>query len=273
MIMIAAACATVQDPPGVWDGTVDADGPVEPGDEPTPEGPVDPAVEAPEDAPVETPGDPAVETPEDAPVETPADTPADVGTDEGSTGCTGTLLSVDFESGDGGFTESPGDTVWAWGAIGSGPPSSGHGNVWGTNLSGSYGACEDAYLASPSLDLSACGSVTLTLTLDIWYEYERFGLVYYDGCLVELWTGSSWVQLAPVGGWDERVDIYGCSGSVYVEGKECFAGESGGWVSKTFTGSLTSYPRDFRFRFVHGSDSDGHYDGAFVDNVLLTGSP
>jgi hypothetical protein len=97
--------------------------------------------------------------------------------------------------------------------------------------------------------------------------------VYYDGCLVELWSGSAWVQLAPVGGWDERVDIYGCSGSIYVEGKDCFAGESSGWVTKTFTGSLTSYPRDFRFRLVHGSDTDGHYDGAFVDNIQLTGSP
>jgi len=273
-VALAVACATVKEPPGVWDGTLDpgvdtplpdGDGPVEPGEDPVVDGPVDPPADPPPDTPAETPVD--------TPVETPADVPTDTGTDEGSTGCTGTLLSADFETGDGGFTESPGDTVWAWGAIGSGPPSSGHGNVWGTNLSGSYGACDDAYLTSPSLDLSSCGGTTLTLTLDIWYEYERYGLVYYDGCLMELWSGSAWVQLAPVGGWDERVDIYGCSGSVYVEGKDCFAGESGGWLTKTFTGSLTSYPRDFRFRFVHGSDSDGHYDGAFIDNILLTGSP
>jgi hypothetical protein len=245
-----------------WDSAVDT-----PSD-----GPLDTIADTAGDTSVDTAVDTSTDTAPDTALDTAGDTPVDTAGDDGSTGCTGTLLSSDFETGDGGFTESPGDTVWEWGAIVSGAPSSGHGNVWATNLSGNYGACENAFLTSTTLDLSACGGVTITLTFDTWYEYEQYGLVYYDGFLVEMWNGSAWVQVAPVGGWDHRVDIYGCSG-IHVEGKDCFAHESGGWLAKTFTSTLTSYPSDFKFRFVHGSDVDGHYDGAFIDNVLLTASP
>lgn len=232
----------------------------------------------PDDTTADTAGDTATDTAGDTAdtatdmagdtVDAPVDAPAD----DTTTGCSGTIFFTDLEADDGGFTESPGSTVWEWGAIVSGPPASGHGNVWATNLSGSYGACDNAFLTSPTLDISACSGTTVTLSFDAWYEYEQFGLVYYDGLLVEMWSGSTWVQIAPVGGWDHTIDIYGCSG-IYVDGKQCFAHRSGGWLVKTFTVTLTTYPSDYKFRFVHGSDSDGHYDGAFIDNVLLEGSP
>lgn len=269
------SCARISNPPGSLDGTVDpvveTDTAMDPAWDPPVDGISDPDPEAPVDAPTDLPADvPADPDPEDLP-DDPADAPADPPGDDGATACSGTIFSSDFETDNGGFTENPSTSVWDWGAIGAGPPVSGHGNVWATNLSGTYGSCQDASLTSPTIDLSACGGVTMTLTFETWYEYEKFGLVYYDGFLVEMWNGSTWTRIAPVGGWDHTISIYGCSG-IYVEGEDGFAHTSSGWVTKTFTVTLTSYPATFKFRFVHGSDVDGHYNGAFIDNVRLTGS-
>jgi len=236
-----------------------------------PDAPLDSPVDTGVDTTVDTGVDTLVDTGVDTTVDTGVDSPVDTVGDDGPGGCTGMLLAADFELSNGGFVETPGSSVWDWGTIGAGPSPGSHGKVWATNLSGTYGACDDAFLTSPAIDLSACSGVTLTLTFDTWYEYERYGLAYYDGFIVEFWNGSAWVKIAPVGGWDHTIQIYGCSG-IYVSGEDGFAYESGGWVVKTFTVSLTSYPSTFQLRFVHGSDSDGHYYGAYIDNVRLSAS-
>jgi hypothetical protein len=286
LLVLLASCAAVKEPhvsPDAPSDPVEEDATVvDDGDAAEPDVPVDTVpdtiadtsldtiVDTTVDTIADTTFDTIVDTEVDTVVDTTVDTIVDVPGDEGTTGCYGTMFSADFELDDGGFTETPSTSVWEWGTIGTGPPPGTHGKVWATNLSGSYGACDDAFLTSPRIDLSACGGRTLTLSFDTWYEYERVG-IYYDGYIVEFWNGASWAKIAPVGGWDHTINIYGCSG-IHVSGEEGFAGTSGGWLHKTFTLTLSSYPSTFQFRFVHGSDADGHYDGAFIDSVLITAS-
>ncbi len=233
---------------------------------------VDSATDTPVDTVVDTPVDTIVDSATDTPVDTAVDTVVDTAVDDGPAGCSGVLFSSDFEADNGGFTETPAGSVWDWGTIVAGAPAGSHGKVWATNLSGNYGSCQEGYLTSPSIDLSACSGATVTLVFDTWYEYEHYGLAYYDGFIVEMYSGSAWVQVAPVGGWDGAIQIYGCSSSLHVAGKQGFRDESGGWVVKTFAVSLGTYPAAFRFRFVHGSDDTGHYYGAYIDNVSLSAS-
>ncbi|MDD5308845.1 MAG: hypothetical protein PHU25_16140 [Deltaproteobacteria bacterium] len=189
------------------------------------------------------------------------------------TPCPPSIYTQDFEAASGGFAKTPADGVWAWGSISGGtPPTSGHGNVWGTNLSGDYGNCDDDTLTSPDIDLSGCTGKAVTLSFDVWYRYEnQNGFAPYDGFTVELFDGTSWTSVAPAGGWDTvSITATGCGTAPYVNGKPGFEDTSNGWVVKSITVPSGALVSTFKVRFVHGSDNATTDYGAYIDNVRLT---
>ncbi|MGC9984105.1 MAG: hypothetical protein ABSF35_10770, partial [Polyangia bacterium] len=106
-----------------------------------------------------------------------AGSPGEAGSPDGGVGspdsgppCTTCAWGQTFESNNGGFTVSGALTTWAWGVPTSGPNSAHSGsNVWATNLSGNYRANEDGYITSPSIDLSAYASRSVTVS---WWEWS-----------------------------------------------------------------------------------------------------
>ncbi len=205
----------------------------------------------------------------DADTDTDGDTDTDTDTDTGSDTEPAVLVfEEDFTGCGGGFV---GATPWACGPTYTGPSDSGHGEIWGTNLSGDYGLCDDAFLVSPDVDMSPYGGDQITIQFDVWYFYED-DTYDYDGLRVELWSGAAWAGPPPVGGWD-TTDFdcsYSCSG-VYLDGKAGFTASSGGWVTKTILPAVQStYPSDFKIRFVHGSDGSVTEYGGYVDNIFIS---
>ncbi|MDA1278218.1 MAG: hypothetical protein O2960_29840 [Verrucomicrobia bacterium] len=75
----------------------------------------------------------------------------------------------DFESGNLGWTHGGFRDSWELGVPTRGPPGAHSGvNVYGTNLSGPYSPNTDAYLRSPTIDLTGLGAATLT-----YWEYRE----------------------------------------------------------------------------------------------------
>ena len=178
----------------------------------------------------------------------------------------------DFEVDEGEFIESPSPGRWEWGTPTFGAPSAGHGNVWGINLDGYYEGCDDDLLTSPEFDIDTCGGDTFVLEVDLWYHYEGTA-GDWDGVTVEFWNGSSWYQVDPESGWDTssiNADDYCGEAVPYIHGLSGFTGDGSEWQTVTFILTESTYPADFKFRFVHGSDGYvSNYAGAYIDNVSL----
>jgi hypothetical protein len=91
---------------------------------------------------------------------------------------------------------SPTDATWAWGVPTSGPNSAHSGsNVWATNLSGNYRANEDEYITSPSIDLSAYASRSVTVS---WWEWSFVTPGAFEDVDVSKDGGTTWSTIHSV---------------------------------------------------------------------------
>lgn len=103
------------------------------------------------------------------------------------------VYSTDFESGEQGWTHGGTNDCWQLGTPTSGPGSAHSGwNVWATNLAGNYPNNMDAWLASPTVDLTVYANPILTFWH--WYEIET----NYDKGFVEISSdgGTTWTTVA-----------------------------------------------------------------------------
>lgn len=164
------------------------------------------------------------------------------------------LLSEDFETGKGGWTENSAMSSWEYG-IPAGPgPHSGT-NVWATTLLGDYPTLAHDWLMSPIIDLPTEAS---SITLDFWHFYDFQSTTttnppiytFYNDCGV-LWisfdSGESWVVM------------------------DQFVEESGGWIQEVYDLSLYA-GETIRLGFELASDryTAGGDVGWYLDDVNIT---
>lgn len=92
--------------------------------------------------------------------------------------------------------------------------------------------------------VNVAGYNNVTCNFWVWYNVESG----YDYLRAQYYSGSTWVDF-PNSSW---------------------SGSSGGWVQKTYI--LTGFTT-FRFRFYFTSDYSITAEGAYVDDILITGTP
>ncbi|MBL4634383.1 MAG: hypothetical protein JKY56_10955 [Kofleriaceae bacterium] len=185
-------------------------------------------------------------------------------------------LRFDFEGSAQGFvhgkqSEVIGESGWTFDHWEQGPASgtticpSGN-ECWGTNLSGNYIQCQRAYLVSPQIDLSACGSreieprILLEHNYSFWFGQANGGQ-RFDGGIIEIsGDGSTWqrVNLNYPGTIDINPNLgssYACveQDNFYVDGQPGFVGTSGGWVTESFTVPFSLATVSFQIRFLYAA--------------------
>jgi len=156
------------------------------------------------------------------------------------------VYSEDFEDGEGGYTVSGANPSWAWGMVGSGPGAAHSGiNAWGTNLDGDYPHDGDAYLASPTIDLSGHSSEAFILS---WWQF----LVTEPG--FDIATAE-----ASANGGATWTAVYG---------RESGAVDQRWARHSAYLPSRFAVP-NFRIRFRLLSDEDVSLSGYYVDDVSI----
>jgi hypothetical protein len=194
--------------------------------------------------------------------------------------CGAVQLNYTFESGAQGFTHKSTSSMFSsdpW-KMGTATLTTCHGGTtcWGAGLNSGYDTCQSAELDSPTIDLSACATSPLTVTLSFWHWFhiESDG---YDGGLLQISSnnGATWQNVIPTPGYTGLVDsstFTGCGGAPYVYGRSAWYGlvPGGSWTKVTLTLGTQYRVSAFRFRFVFGSDDDVTDDGWFIDDVSVT---
>ncbi len=172
--------------------------------------------------------------------------------------------SYDFETDDGGFTETGGG--WEWGTPTAGPSSAYSGtNCWGTDLNNYYVDDADWQLI---VDVSAFSTSLTTMGYYGWYDFEDG----YDGGNISVSTdgGFTWNIVYPAGGYD---DIIPTSWGSPIGGEPAFTGASGAWLYEEV--DLTAYAgtaTNVRFR-LGADDSFSSYYGWYIDDVFFPTLP
>lgn len=291
------------------------------------------AADAPVDAPVDAPADAAADAPVDAPSseppslpekiapdlpsfdlppkpepapDTPPEVPPDLTDDlpkaEGGT-CYGTYYATAFEdTTDEGWSHypttvaSPGEDPWMRGAVTGAPMCHSGAKCWTVSplAGGSYKACTSAFLLSPQIDLSPCGTgadggaadagaATVELVFWQWWKVEPYsvdpmgtgGGPWWDGALLQISgdDGATWKEVTPSVPYVGVLNpgTMGCPPTYApaTTGKMGWSGDTGGdawWpVSVAIPPALRT--ATFRVRFVFASDPLGDDRGWFVDDV------
>lgn len=184
-------------------------------------------------------------------------------------------LGFDFETGAEGFVHNQmqgfndGGVTWTfdhW-EVGSANTTCPSGtDCFGTNLDGNYIQCQRAYLVSPPIDLSACGTAAQDVTMQFQHNYDFWtdafgGTTWFDGGLLEVSSnGTDWVAANVV--FPGTIDInpqmtssFKCidENNFYVDGRDGYVGSSGGWVNETVVIPSSIASVTFQFRFVYAS--------------------
>ena len=204
--------------------------------------------------------------------------PIDAPFDAGMSACESRLqgLGFDFEGGAEGFVHGDMPEVasssatwtfdhWEVGNASAATTCASGQSCWGTNLSGNYIQCQRAYLVSPPIDLSSCGTAGQDVTLQFQHNYDFWtgsfeGTTWFDGGRVEITSnGTSWqsATLLYPGTIDinPEQDSYACveKNGFYVDGKSGYVGSSGGWVNESITIPAALASVTFQIRFVYGA--------------------
>jgi subtilisin family serine protease/bacillopeptidase F (M6 metalloprotease family) len=161
------------------------------------------------------------------------------------------IFRTNFEDDDGGFTtgltqEGPWyKNYWEWGVPTSGPNAALTGTkVWATNLAGNYDEYSRGYIKSPAMIIPE--NVTAALFFDYWIDSES---VSFDYGYVEISEddGATWTKVT-----------------------ENIAGHIRKWEKKEV--NLADYSgKTIQIRFCFDSDGAFHYEGWYLDNVLVSG--
>jgi hypothetical protein len=208
----------------------------------------------------------------------------------------------DFDSGcPSGWSAQGTNRDWACGPPNSGPfdDCEGSGNVWGTNLNGNANTCQNSYLISPEIDLSAYAGETVMFGFYHWYDFREcanttptwcnvlINWMSYSGGRVEVDSGSGWTPVTPEGGYEVGGKTIECGGN---EGGSPPCGGAGcdldGTVSAYTCGGIeyqwhqglvdisAHTTATFRARFVFSSnDADPilfvNRAGWYIDNIAI----
>jgi len=154
---------------------------------------------------------------------------------------------------------------WSLGQLGSsaGPtdPEPSFPYVYGVNLNGDYANNADAYLKSPSYQIPANSSATLTFNK--WICTEN----YYDGIALQIKVNNAaWQYFDPgIAGWYDG--SVGYSGNAMYGEDAWMTGDCGQSGFENRQAPLAAYAGDtvkFRFRIV--TDASVIYDGGYIDD-------
>lgn len=173
----------------------------------------------------------------------------------GVSGLPNTLLNENFEGSNGGFTVATlGGTSWAYGIVNSPTPAEGAVTAgysgtkcWGTNLTGSYGASTDTSLRSPVIDLTGVASAKLSYALAI----DALAGHTITVNVINATTDAVIANIIPATG-DANTG-------------------SAAWALVSpvaIPGAALGQKVRIEWRFV--GNGDGTYNGAYIDDVLVT---
>lgn len=173
---------------------------------------------------------------------------------------------------------------WQCGAPTSGPGAdhTGTGSLWATDLSGNPNSCESSALTSPIIDLSPFAGQNVVLRFWQWHHFREcnvFGSESYSGGIVEINSGSGWVEVAPAGGYGgEKISCSGGNSSCdpcYVENRSGFNAyvSDRQWVHTELNVSAHT-TSNVRIRFQFGSHQSygctGNSEaGWYLDDLAL----
>jgi hypothetical protein len=165
------------------------------------------------------------------------------------------LLNENFEDGNGGFTVvTPGGTPWAHGVVNTTTPSEGAvtaGNsgtkCWGTNLTGGYIAGTDTSLRSPVIDLTGLSAASLSFALAI--DANPGHTITVN--IIDDTTDAVIANVIPATG-DGNTNNANWNGVGPVAIPVAALGQ----------------PVRIEWRFV--GNGDGTYNGAYIDDVVVT---
>jgi hypothetical protein len=147
----------------------------------------------------------------------------------------------DMESGTNGWTAGGSPNTWAQTTSQSHSPT----HSWTDSPGGQYQNNANNWVRSPAIDLS--GKVETQFSF--WHRYS---------------TES---------GWDYVYPEYSINGGTTWQAFNRYSGNSAGWVSETFDGSVLNDQADVRLRFRLQSDSNTISDGWYVDDVEVSYEP
>jgi autotransporter-associated beta strand protein len=167
------------------------------------------------------------------------------------------LLSTNFEDDDGGFTvATSGGTPWAYGVVnslnqGGGAITAGNSGTkcWGTNLTGGYAASTDTSLRSPVIDLTGVTGATLSFARAI---DANAGHTLEVNILNAAGTFIANV-IPPQGDTDINAAPWQNVGPIAIPAL------------------ALGQPVRIEWRFI--GNGDGLYNGAYIDDVLVTPTP
>ncbi len=210
----------------------------------------------------------------------------------GSGGCA--IKSFDFASCTGGFTHGGTNDDWSCGVPSSGPNGDhdGGGQLWATNLSGKANTCEDSYLESPTIDLSAYAGQAIRLRFWHWHAFRACasgcGFIctlansQESGGLIQVFDGAQWQTVTPTAGYNgKKLDCYSndpdagptCS-PCDIDGNKGFdTGTDGSW--QYAEADISSYTvSGFKVRFVFASYASDflcfpNSAGWYIDDVSI----
>jgi len=198
-----------------------------------------------------------------------------------------------------GWTTTGNNSDWGCGAPTSGPldDCESGGNVWATGLHGLAATCQNSYLESPVVDLSAYQGQTVLLGFYHWYDFREcasnpvwcalVNWLSYSGGRVEVNSGNGWVTVTPQGGYEVGGKTVECEdgsgGSPSCGGAQCdLDGETSaytcGGVELQWHQALIDVSshttNTFQARFVFGNhDIDPilfvNRAGWYIDNVAI----
>lgn len=193
-------------------------------------------------------------------------------------------LSASFDGGAAGFTHAPtsgitGDDPWALGTPAGITCHSGT-SCWVTNLKTSgYSNCQTAELKTPTVDLSACASSPLTVTLTFWHYYQfeaQSSGKWWDGGALQLSAddGATWNDVTPAPGYQGTISgsYGGCSPKPTIGGHAGWSGTipGGVWVQESLDLPAAYRVAKLRVRWLFGADEATTSRGWAVDDVAIT---
>jgi hypothetical protein len=220
------------------------------------------------------------------------------------------VQSYNFDDCSGGFTSTAKAKTWECGKPSTGPKSdhTGGGSLWATRLGEQPAYCEDSFLESPGIDLSAQAGKQLRLRVWHWGDFRvcdptkglfgacqlacnpPFGIQVdsYSGGVLEVYSGGTWKVVTPLEGYgtsNQPLEVNGGSGdpndggtppcqSSTLDEKTGFAakGVNKAWVLSTFDIS-PHISSEFRFRLHFASapkdECFPNTAGWYVDDVAI----
>jgi len=233
------------------------------------------------DGDTDTDADTDTDTDTDTDIDTDTDTDTDTDGDGDADPCLGELASYTFDATDNGFTSGGVRSSWVWTEH-----DAGTGGWWATDNSqggtpGNYSRCEESYIESPAIDLSACGGHEVQVTMNVYYDLEDSASENgTDGITVRFYNSTgSWVDVVPEGGWDGNISVTQSECQTYLTytlngvGGWTNVGDDGPAHDETFVLSGDSMLYDgLKFRIYMVSDYWYYTDGITVYQITVTGS-